>query len=126
MLIALPNEDGSFTCTLFMPYDNHEYAFNDLDSDNKIDRFFKEVFPEMSDYYDLCSTLEDIRFMEYNRMCKEDLLSEDEIDFHWDDDFVWHHPSLANSLINYRKVRNYPTKMYSQDEFVGEFGYDNE
>ena len=30
MLIALPNEDGSFTCTLFMPYENHEYAFNDL------------------------------------------------------------------------------------------------
>jgi kynurenine 3-monooxygenase len=32
MLIALPNEDGSFTCTLFMPYENHEHAFNDLDS----------------------------------------------------------------------------------------------
>ena len=45
----------------------------------------------MEDYYDLCCTLEDIRLMEYNRMCKEDLLSEDEIDFHWDDDFVWHH-----------------------------------
>lgn len=54
MLIALPNEDGSFTCTLFMPYDNHEYAFNDLDSDDKIDRFFKEVFP---DFYDLMPNL---------------------------------------------------------------------
>ncbi len=54
MLIALPNEDGSFTCTLFMPYDNHEYAFNDLDSDEKIDRFFKEVFP---DFYDLMPNL---------------------------------------------------------------------
>ena len=87
---------------------------------------FKDIFPEMSDYYDLCSTLEDIRFMEYNRQCKDDLLSEDEIDFHWDDDFVWHHPGLANALINYRKVRNYPTKMYSHDELVGEFGHDNE
>ena len=46
MLIALPNEDGSFTCTLFMPYDNHEYAFNDLTSDEKIDQFFKTVFPD--------------------------------------------------------------------------------
>ena len=46
MLIALPNEDGSFTCTLFMPYENHEYAFNDLDSDEKIDQFFKTVFPD--------------------------------------------------------------------------------
>ena len=46
MLIALPNEDGSFTCTLFMPYDNHEYAFNDLDSDEKINVFFKTIFPD--------------------------------------------------------------------------------
>ena len=46
MLIALPNEDGSFTCTLFMPYENHEYAFNDLDSDEKIDQFFITVFPD--------------------------------------------------------------------------------
>ena len=44
MLIALPNEDGSFTCTLFMPYENHEYAFNDLDSDEKINAFFKTIF----------------------------------------------------------------------------------
>ena len=46
MLIALPNEDGSFTCTLFMPYENHEYAFNDLDSDEKINAFFKTIFPD--------------------------------------------------------------------------------
>ncbi len=46
MLIALPNEDGSFTCTLFMPFDNHEYAFNKLDSDQKINAFFKSVFPD--------------------------------------------------------------------------------
>ena len=45
MLIALPNEDGSFTCTLFMPYENHEHAFNDLDTDEKVDDFFKNVFP---------------------------------------------------------------------------------
>ena len=44
MLIALPNEDGSFTCTLFMPYENHKYAFNDLDSDEKIDTFLKLFF----------------------------------------------------------------------------------
>lgn len=27
MLIALPNLDGSFTCTLFMPFDGHTYCF---------------------------------------------------------------------------------------------------
>ena len=54
MLIALPNEDGSFTCTLFMPYENHEYAFNDLNSDKKIDKFFKNVFP---DFYEMMPNL---------------------------------------------------------------------
>lgn len=50
MLIALPNEDGSFTCTLFMPFEDHEYAFDKLDSKSKISSFFREVFP---DFYDL-------------------------------------------------------------------------
>ena len=50
MLIALPNFDGSFTCTLFMPFDNHEYCFNKLTDRNKVQDFFKEVFP---DFYDL-------------------------------------------------------------------------
>ena len=54
MLIALPNEDGSFTCTLFMPYENHEHAFNDLDTDEKVDDFFKKVFP---DFYDMMPNL---------------------------------------------------------------------
>ena len=44
------------------------------------------------------------------------------IDFHWDDDFVWHHPRLAKSLINWRKIRNLPTQMFSNDELVGAFG----
>ena len=54
MLIALPNEDGSFTCTLFMPYENHDHAFNDLDTDEKVDDFFKKVFP---DFYDMMPNL---------------------------------------------------------------------
>jgi kynurenine 3-monooxygenase len=54
MLIALPNEDGSFTCTLFMPYENEKYAFNQLDNDAKIDDFVKKVFP---DFYELIPNL---------------------------------------------------------------------
>lgn len=54
MLIALPNEDGSFTCTLFMPYENEKYAFNQLDNDTKIDDFVKKVFP---DFYELIPNL---------------------------------------------------------------------
>lgn len=50
MLIALPNLDGSFTCTLFMPFEGHEYCFNNLDSKSKVNDFFKNVFP---DFYEL-------------------------------------------------------------------------
>ena len=46
MLIALPNFDGSFTCTLFMPFEGHEYCFNNLTSKQKVEAFFKEVFPD--------------------------------------------------------------------------------
>ncbi len=45
MLIALPNQDGSFTCTLFFPFEG-EYSFNTLDSDEKIMSFFNKVFPD--------------------------------------------------------------------------------
>lgn len=45
MLIALPNLDGSFTCTLFFPFEG-EYSFNSLTDDASILSFFKEVFPD--------------------------------------------------------------------------------
>lgn len=56
MLIALPNFDGSFTCTLFMPFENDTYCFNNLDSKEKVNEFFKEVFP---DFYDLMPNVAD-------------------------------------------------------------------
>ena len=46
MLIALANEDGTFTCTLFMPFDNHEYAFDKLKNKGDVDNFFKNIFPD--------------------------------------------------------------------------------
>lgn len=49
MLIALANEDGSFTCTLFMPFENHEYSFDKLNTRDDIDEFFREVFPDFHD-----------------------------------------------------------------------------
>jgi kynurenine 3-monooxygenase len=45
MLIALPNMDGSFTCTLFFPYEG-EYSFNSLQTEQQVYGFFKEVFPD--------------------------------------------------------------------------------
>lgn len=50
MLIALPNFDGSFTCTLFMPFDGHESCFNKLTSKEKVKSFFQATFP---DFYEL-------------------------------------------------------------------------
>ena len=44
MLIALPNLDGSFTVTLFLPFDGNP-GFNQLDTDDKINDFFRKTFP---------------------------------------------------------------------------------
>ncbi|WOC39653.1 NAD(P)/FAD-dependent oxidoreductase [Polaribacter sp. HL-MS24] len=46
MLIALPNRDGSFTVTLFLSYDEGEFNFNNLVSDEKITTFFEHEFPD--------------------------------------------------------------------------------
>ncbi|WP_439129976.1 FAD-dependent oxidoreductase [Polaribacter sp.] len=46
MLIALPNMDGSFTVTLFLSYDEGEYNFNNLTSEEKITQFFEQEFPD--------------------------------------------------------------------------------
>lgn len=54
MLIALPNDDGSFTCTLFMPYEGGENAFDSLDTDEKVNNFFKTTF---RDFYDMMPNL---------------------------------------------------------------------
>ena len=45
MLIALPNLDGSFTLTLFFPFDG-EVSFNSLDTDEKVMGFFQKTFPD--------------------------------------------------------------------------------
>ncbi len=45
MLIALPNLDGSFTCTLFFPYEGEE-SFDALDSVSAARAFFERVFPD--------------------------------------------------------------------------------
>ncbi|MER3328413.1 MAG: NAD(P)/FAD-dependent oxidoreductase [Candidatus Kapaibacterium sp.] len=45
MMIALPNLDGSFTCTLFMPFEGKN-GFEDLDSEEKVQTFFEEYFPD--------------------------------------------------------------------------------
>jgi kynurenine 3-monooxygenase len=56
MLIALPNFDGSYTCTLFMPYEGDTHCFNNLTSKEKVTNFFKEVFP---DFYNLMPEVAD-------------------------------------------------------------------
>lgn len=56
MLIALPNFDGSFTCTLFMPFENHTHCFSKLTSKEKVETFFKEVFP---DFFEMMPNIAD-------------------------------------------------------------------
>jgi kynurenine 3-monooxygenase len=45
MLIALPNLDGSFTCTLFMPFDG-ENSFELLEDRRDVELFFEKNFPD--------------------------------------------------------------------------------
>jgi kynurenine 3-monooxygenase len=46
MLIALPNLDGSFTCTLFFPFEG-EQSFGKLNSEEKVINFFQTTFPDI-------------------------------------------------------------------------------
>jgi kynurenine 3-monooxygenase len=46
MLIALPNRDGSFTVTLFLSYNEGEFNFENLTSEEKITEFFEKEFPD--------------------------------------------------------------------------------
>lgn len=47
MLIALPNPDGSFTCTLFLPFSGGADAFDQLDKPADIEAFFQRHFPDV-------------------------------------------------------------------------------
>jgi len=46
MLIALPNTDGSYTCTLFLPWEG-EQSFAKLGEREAVARFFSEQFPDV-------------------------------------------------------------------------------
>ncbi|MDH5647489.1 MAG: FAD-dependent monooxygenase, partial [Candidatus Heimdallarchaeota archaeon] len=48
MLIALPNTDGSFTCTLFFPH-NGDISFDSLTTPEKVNQLFNEYFPDVID-----------------------------------------------------------------------------
>ncbi len=54
MMIALPNIDGSFTCTLFFPFEG-ETSFATLDTKEKVRSFFEKTF---TDAASLMPTLE--------------------------------------------------------------------
>lgn len=45
MMIALPNPDGSFTCTLFFPFDGSP-SFDSLKTKQDVQKFFSETFPD--------------------------------------------------------------------------------
>ena len=45
MMIALPNPDGSFTCTLFFPFEGNP-SFEIFRDDQAIVKFFQETFPD--------------------------------------------------------------------------------
>lgn len=48
MLIAMPNLNGSFTCTLFLPFEG-DVSFESIHSEKEADAFFEEYFPDIKD-----------------------------------------------------------------------------
>ncbi|WP_093405316.1 FAD-dependent oxidoreductase [Salegentibacter flavus] len=48
MLIAMPNLDGSFTCTLFLPFEG-EVSFESLTTEAQADAFFETHFPDIKE-----------------------------------------------------------------------------
>ncbi|MEO2062445.1 MAG: NAD(P)/FAD-dependent oxidoreductase [Christiangramia sp.] len=48
MLIAMPNLDGSFTCTLFLPFEG-KVSFESLQTEEQADDFFERYFPDIKD-----------------------------------------------------------------------------
>lgn len=46
MLIALPNTDKSFTCTLFMPYEGNP-GFDEILNEADVTKFFERYFPDV-------------------------------------------------------------------------------
>ena len=46
MMIALPNQDETFTCTLFCPFDG-DNSFDLVRTDSEIMRFFETTFPDV-------------------------------------------------------------------------------
>lgn len=46
MMIALPNTDGTFTCTLFMPFENSEVAFDKLNTEDDVTALFDKQFAD--------------------------------------------------------------------------------
>ncbi|GAA4317885.1 NAD(P)/FAD-dependent oxidoreductase [Pontixanthobacter gangjinensis] len=48
MLIAMPNLNGTFTCTLFMPFEG-EVSFESIVTEQQADAFFENYFPDIKD-----------------------------------------------------------------------------
>ena len=46
MLIALPNADKSFTCTLFAPWEGKD-GLNSLQTDEQVQAYFHKHFPDV-------------------------------------------------------------------------------
>lgn len=55
MLIALPNFDGSFTCTLFLPFTG-EASFERLETPAGVREFFRREFPDVADLFPALET----------------------------------------------------------------------
>jgi kynurenine 3-monooxygenase len=48
VVVSHPNRDGSHTCTLFLPHEGETRSFAALQSDEAVEAFFHETFPDLA------------------------------------------------------------------------------
>jgi kynurenine 3-monooxygenase len=66
MFMALPNPGGSFTCTLFAPFEGPE-SFENIKTDEDVTAFYKKYFPDALDM--LPNLIEDWNLNPVSSMC---------------------------------------------------------
>jgi len=48
VVVSHPNRDGSHTCTLFLPHEGETRSFAALKSDEAVEAFFRDTFPDLA------------------------------------------------------------------------------
>lgn len=81
------------------------------ETDKRRGTSFLNIFPEMKDYYNLCSKLENVKYKVHNQNFREKCLTDKNLEINLDDVFFEYHEKLGENLLKYRYKQQYSTKL---------------